>query len=413
MNTRVVITGMGAITPLGNDVPTIWDALLNGRSGAARITIFDPSDYATQIACEVKNFDPGQYMEAREARRMDRCTQFAVAAAGQALDDAGVKIDQSNCYDAGVYIGTAVGGMRTLLEQQKTLDTRGPNRVAPLFPAMMIPDAPAGQIAINWGIKGPNMAIVSACATGGHVLGEAWETIRRGDASMMVAGGTEAAICPVTLAGFINMKVLAGDNEHPEKAAKPWDLNRDGFVMSEGAVVFVLEELEHALARGARPYCEIMGFGATNDGFHVAAPSANGEGEERAIRIALKKAGMQPQEIQYWNPHGSATALADKYETTLAKNLWGDYAYKLPISSTKSMAGHMMGAAGAIESLACILAIRDNKIHPTINITTPDPECDLDYVPDVARRTTVDASLCSNMGLGGHNSAVIFRRFAS
>jgi 3-oxoacyl-(acyl-carrier-protein) synthase len=276
---------------------------------------------------------------------------------------------------------------------------------------MMIPDAPAGQVAINWAIKGPNMALVSACATGGHAIGEAWETIRRGDAMAMLAGGTEAAICPVSLAGFINMKVLASDNEHPETAAKPWDLHRDGFVMGEGAVVMLIEELQHALARGATPYCEIIGFGATNDGFHLAAPSADGEGEERAIRIALKKAGIEPQEIQYWNPHGSATVLADKYETTLAKNLWGDYAYRLPISSTKSMAGHMMGAAGAIESMACVLAIRDNIIHPTINIITPDPECDLDYVPNVARSTPVDVSLCSNMGLGGHNSAILFRRY--
>ncbi|MCL5025749.1 MAG: beta-ketoacyl-ACP synthase II [Chloroflexi bacterium] len=411
MGTRVVVTGLGAITPLGHDVSTTWDNLINGRSGAGRITSFDPSPYAIQIACEVKNFEPTKYIEPRDARRMDRCTQFAIVAAQQAIADANLAIDDSNRTDIGVYIGTAVGGIRTLLEQQKVLDEKGPNRVNPLFPAVMIPDTPAGQIAINWGIKGPNMAVVSACATGAHALGEAWETIRRGDARVMLSGGTEAAILPVVLAGFINMKVLATDNEHPEKAAKPWDLNRDGFVMAEGSVIMVLEELEHALQRGANIYCEIVGYGATNDGFHLAAPSADGEGEARAIRIALKKAGMQPQEVQCWNPHGSATALADKYETTLAKEIWGDYAYKLPINSTKSMLGHMMGGAGAVESMTCILAIRDSVIHPTINIETPDPECDLDYVPNVARHTKVDVALCSNMGLGGHNSAIIFRRY--
>ncbi len=412
MARRVVITGLGAITPLGHNVPTTWDALVKGKSAAAKITAFDPSSYPIQIACEVKGFDPTKYIEPRDARRMDRCTQFAVVAASQALADAGLTIDDSNCYDIGCYVGTAVGGIGTLLEQQRIHDTKGANRVNPLYPAIMIPDGPAGQIAINWGVKGPNMAVVSACATGGHALGEAWETIRRGDAKVMISGGTEAAILPVVLAGFINMKVLANDNEHPEKAAKPWDLKRDGFVMAEGSVIMILEELEHARRRGARIYCEVMGCAATNDGFHLAAPSLDGEGEARAIKIALQKANMQPQEIQYWNPHGSATALADKYETTLAKELWGDYAYQLPISSTKSMLGHMMGGAGAVESMACILAIRDGIIHPTINLETPDPECDLDYVPGVARRTQVDVALCSNMGLGGHNSAIIFRRFA-
>ncbi len=413
MGTRVVVTGLGAITPLGHDVETTWQGLVNGQSGAATIASFDASSYPIQIACEVKGFEPTKYFEAREARRMDRCTQFAVVAAGQAMADANLKIDETNCYDTGVYIGTAVGGISTLLEQQKVHDTRGASRVNPFFPALMIPDGPAGQIAINWGIKGPNMAVVSACATGGHALGEAWETIRRGDAKIMLSGGTEAAILPVVLAGFINMKVLANDNEHPEKAAKPWDLNRDGFVMAEGSVVVVLEELEHARQREAKIYCEIVGFGASNDGFHLAAPSADGEGEARAIRTALKKAGMQPQQIQYWNPHGSATDLADKYETILAKQVWGDYAYHLPISSTKSMLGHMMGGAGAVESMACILAIRHSVIHPTVNITTPDPECDLDYVPDVARHTPVDVALCSNMGLGGHNSAIIFKKYPS
>ncbi|MCL4459132.1 MAG: beta-ketoacyl-ACP synthase II [Chloroflexi bacterium] len=411
MATRVVVTGLGAVTPVGDDVEQTWAALINGKSGVARITLFDPSPFSVQIAGEVKGFDPTNYIEPKEARRMDRCVQFAVVATQEALKDAGLTIDPSNSENIGVIIGTAVGGIRTLLEQQKVLEERGPTRVSPFFLPMMIPDTPAGQVAISMGIKGPNLAVVSACATGGNAIGEATELIKRGDADVVVTGGTDAALVPLVLAGFIVMRALAADNDAPETASRPFDLTRSGFVMSEGATILILERLEHARAREARIYAEVIGYGSTADAYHLAAPAERGEGAARAMQMALRKAGIRPEEVDYINAHGTSTPLNDKLETVAIKTIFGEHAYRLAVSSTKSMVGHMMGAAGAVEGMACVLAIRDQIIPPTMNYRNPDPECDLDYVPNVARPAKINVALSNSMGLGGHNSCVIFRKF--
>ncbi len=413
METRVVVTGLGAITPLGNNVETTWASLLEGRSGITRITQFDPSPFSVQIAGEVKDFNPADYFEPKEARRMDRCVQFAVAAAREAIADAGLEIDSANAEDIGVIIGSAAGGIRTMLEQQKIMDDRGPGRVSPFFLPMMLADTPSGQVAISLGAKGPNMAVVSACATGGNAIGEAAETIRRGDAPIVITGGTDSAVLPLTLAGFIIMRALADDNEHPQKACRPFDARRAGFVMSEGATILVLENIEHAKARGAKIYAEVIGYGCAADAFHLAAPAENGEGTVRAMRMALRKAEIDPSEVSYINTHGTGTPLNDKFETLAIKRVFGEHAYKLLVSSTKSELGHMMGAAGAVEALACILSIRDNVIPPTINYENPDPECDLDCCPNHARPAKIDVALSNSMGLGGHNSCIILRRFAN
>lgn len=411
METRVVVTGLGAITPVGNDVNTTWTSLVEGKSGIARITQFDPSALSVQIAGEVKDFDPSKYFEPKEARRMDRCVQFAVAAAQEALNDAGLKIDEANAEEIGVIIGSAAGGIRTMLEQQKIMDERGPGRVSPFFLPMMLADTPAGQVSISLGAKGPNMAVVSACATGGNAIGEAMETIKRGDAPIVITGGTDSAVLPLTVAGFIVMRALADDNEHPEKACRPFDAKRTGFVMSEGATILILESLEHAKARGAKIYAEVIGYGSAADAFHLAAPAENGEGTMRAMRMALRKAAIDPSEVDYINAHGTGTPLNDKFETLAIKRIFGDHAYKLLVSSTKSELGHMMGAAGAVEAMACILAIRDGIIPPTINYENPDPECDLDYCVNRPRAARIDVALSNSMGLGGHNSCIILRRY--
>jgi 3-oxoacyl-[acyl-carrier-protein] synthase II len=407
---RVVVTGLGAVTPLGNDVPTTWSKLIAGESGIDRITLFDPSPFTVQIAGEVKNFDPLNYVEKKDARRMDRNVQFAVAAAREAVADAGLSISPCNAERVGVIVGSAVGGIRTMLDQQKVLEERGPTRVSPFFLQNLIPDTASGQVAIYLGAKGPNMAVVSACATGGHALGEAAETIRRGDADVIIAGGTEAAIVPLVLAGFTVMRALAtGDGGPPAAACRPFDRTRQGFVMSEGCAILVLEELEHARRRGARIYAELVGYGSSNDAFDLAAPAEQGEGIAQAMRMALRKAGLCPEDVDYINAHGTATPLNDKYETAAVKAVFGEHAYRLAMSSTKSMTGHMMGAAGAVEAMACVLAITHGIIPPTINYRYPDPDCDLDCVPNQARRQTVRVALSDSMGLGGHNSCLIFR----
>lgn len=411
MARRVVVTGLGAVTPVGNDVPTTWNALVEGRSGVARITQFDPSPFSVQIAGEVKDFNPTDYLEPSEARRMDRCVQFAVVAAMQALKDANLQVTEENAERFGAVIGSAVGGIKTLLENQRILEERGPRRVSPWFLPMMVPDTPAGQIAITLGVKGPNMCVSTSCATGGNAIGEAWEMVRRGDADIMFAGGTESAVVPVSLAGFIQAKALATNNEHPEKAMCPWDRKRNGFVMSEGSAVLILEELEHALTRGARIYAEMIGYGASADAFHLIAPPEGAEGAARAIRMALRKAGIRPEQVDYVNAHGSSTPLNDVAETVCFKNVFGEHAYKLMIASTKSVTGHMMGAAGAIEAMSTILSIHHGIVAPTINIDDPDPECDLDYVPNVARKAEVKIGMSSSMGMGGHNSCVIFAKY--
>ena len=410
---RVVVTGIGAVTPLGNDRESTWSALVAGKSGVAGITLFDPTPFAIRIFGEVKGFEPSRYVDPKEARRLDRNVLFAVAATREALADANVTIDASNRDDIGVIVGTAIGGVKVILDHQRLLDERGPARASPNFLQYTVPDCASGQIAISTGIRGPNHTVVSACASGGHALGEAAELIKRGDAHTAVVGGTEACLLPVVLAGFIQMRVLATNNAEPAKAARPFDAKHDGFVMSEGSVMFVLEDADRALARGAHIYAEVIGYGSSNDAFHLAAPAEAGEGEVRAMQMALRKAGLQPEEVDYINPHGSATPVNDKYETQAIKAVFGEHAYRIPISSTKSMAGHMFGAAGAIESMACVLSIDRSIIHPTINLDQPAPDCDLDYVPNVARHQPVRVAMKAAMGLGGHNSCVVFRKFGA
>ncbi|HYP39623.1 MAG TPA: beta-ketoacyl-ACP synthase II [Chloroflexia bacterium] len=406
---RVVITGMGALTPVGKTAHETWDNLVAGVSGVGRITLFDPTDYGIQIAGEVKDFTPGDDIDPKEVRHMDRSVQFAIVATKQALRDAALDITEEEADDIGIIFGTGAAGVGTLIAQQKVLEERGPRRVSPHFLPNFLPDSASGQVAIAVGAKGPNMAVVSACATGGHAVGEAMETIRRGDAEVMIAGGTEAVIVPVIVAGFINMRAL-GDDPDPTKASKPFDARRNGFVLSEGSAVLILEELEHARKRGAKIYAEVVGYGSTNDAYHMAAQLESGAGASRTMERALRKAGISPGEVDYINAHGTGTPLNDKVETLAIKNVFGDAARKVAISSTKSMTGHMMGAAGALEVMVCALAIRDNCIPPTINLEVHDPECDLDYTPNKARQMKVDVTLSNSIGLGGHNSCVVLRR---
>jgi 3-oxoacyl-[acyl-carrier-protein] synthase II len=408
---RVVVTGLGAITPLGNDVATTWNGMIEGRSGYGPITLFDPTPFAVQIAGEIRNFDPLQWVERKDARRMDRNVQFAVAAARQAVDDAKLTIDSSNAESIGAIIGSAIGGIRMTIDQQKVLEEKGPNRLSPFFLQNLIPDAASGQVAISLGVKGPNLAIVSACATGGHSLGEAAETIRRGDADAMVAGGTESCCIPLVLAGFIVMRALAPGNGAPGRACRPFDLNRQGFVMAEGAGAVVLESLDHAQRRGARIYAELVGYGSSNDAFDLAAPADKGEGIARAMRMALRKAHADPCEVSYVNAHGTGTPLNDKFETAGVRAVFGEHADKLVMSSTKSMTGHMMGAAGAVEAIACILSIVHGVVPPTINYEVPDTDCDIDCAPNEARVMHVSMAMSNSMGLGGHNACLIFRSF--
>jgi 3-oxoacyl-[acyl-carrier-protein] synthase II len=406
---RVVITGVGAVTPVGNTAHETWDNLVAGVSGVGRITLFDPSDYGVQIAGEVKDFNPGDDIDPKEVRHMDRSVQFAIVATRQALRDASLDITEEEADDIGIIFGTGAAGVGTLIAQQKMLEERGPRRVSPHFLPNFLPDSASGQVAIAVGAKGPNMAVVSACATGGHAVGEAMETIRRGDAQVMIAGGTEAVIVPVIVAGFINMRAL-GDDPDPTKASKPFDARRNGFVLSEGSAVLILEELEHARERGAKIYAEVVGYGSTNDAYHMAAQLESGAGASRTMERALRKAGISPQDVDYINAHGTGTPLNDKVETLAIKNVFGDAARNVAISSTKSMTGHMMGAAGALEVMVCALAIRDNCIPPTINLEVYDPECDLDYTPNKARQMKVDVTLSNSIGLGGHNSCVVLKR---
>ena len=408
MSARVVVTGMGAVTPLANDISSTWDRLLEGESGIGYVSLFDTEGFAVRISGEVRNFDPLDYIDRKQARRMDRNVQFAVAAARQALSDAELTIDVGNRDGVGVVMGSAIGGIKTLLDNQKQYEKKGPNRLNPFFLQNMLPDAASAQVAISCGVRGPNMAIVSACASGGHAIGEAAELIRRGDAEVVLAGGTDAAIVPVSLGGFAVMRVLATENGDPTKACKPFDLHRDGFVMAEGAGVMVLESDEHARRRGAKIYAQVAGYGSSNDAYDLAAPAENGEGAVRSMAMAIRKSGLSPSDISYINPHGTGTQLNDKYETYAIRQVFGDAADGVMVSSTKSMMGHMMGAAGAVEAMVCALAVKHDKVPPTINYQTPDPECDLDYVPNSSREVEVPAALSNSIGLGGHNSTLIF-----
>ena len=411
MAERVVVTGLGAITPVVNDVESTWAGLISGRSGIGAITAFDASAFPTRIGGEVKGFDPAAAVGSKEARRMDRFVQMAVAAAKEALRDAQLEIGVSNAERVGVLMGSGIGGIATLMEQARVLDSRGPDRVSPFLVPMMIVDIVAGQVAIHTGAKGPNFSVVSACATSAHCIGEAFEVIRRGDADAVIAGGSEAPLVPIGLAGFTSMRALSARNDEPQRASRPFDAERDGFVMGEGAGVLVLESLSSALDRGARIYAELKGYGATGDAYHITAPSEGGEGAMRAMDIALRKAGLAPEDIDYINAHGTSTPLNDRLETMAIRNLFGPRAYDIAVSSTKSMTGHLLGAAGAVEALVCVKAIFHSAIPPTINYEIPDPECDLDYVPNVARETRVRAAMSNSLGFGGHNATLLFTEF--
>jgi 3-oxoacyl-[acyl-carrier-protein] synthase II len=408
LHRRVVITGLGAVTPLGLTVPELWDNLLKGVSGVAPITHFDTSDFAVKIAAEVKGFDPENYLGKKEVRRTDRFVQLAVAAARMAVDDASLIIDKDNAEEIGVYIGSGVGGIGTVEEQAKVLSERGPSRVSPFMVPMMIADMAAGQVSITLGAKGPNQATVTACASSTHSIGDAFKTISWGDANIMIAGGTEAAITPLSIAGFSSARALSTRNDEPEKASRPFELNRDGFVMGEGAGVLILEELEHALNRGAKIYAELVGFGSTADAYHVTSPAPEGEGAARAMKKALADAKLQPSDIQYINAHGTSTYYNDLNETKAIKSVLGS---DVLVSSTKSMTGHLLGAAGAIEAIITALTLVHQIIPPTINYEVPDPECDLDYVPNQARKSKIEAALTNSFGFGGHNAVLALRRF--
>ncbi len=408
---RVVITGMGAVSPLGNDVETSWHAAIEGRSGISTVTRFDPTPFVSRIAGEVRGFRPEDYIPPKEIRRMDRFIHYAIAVCKQAACQANLQITEENADDIGVLIGSGIGGIETLTEAVITIHEKGPDRVSPFTIPMLLTDLAAGQVSIQMGMKGPNFAVVSACSSSAHAIGEATEIIRRGQAKAMFAGGAEATVCPVGLATFGAMRALSTRNDQPEKASRPFDKLRDGFVLAEGAAAMLLEDLEYAQARGATILAEVVGYGSTADASHVTAPAEGGEGAARAMIMAMKDAGLEPQDIDYINAHGTSTPLNEKYETMAIKRALGDYAYKVPISSTKSMTGHMLGAAGAMELIFCVKAIQEGIIPPTINQEVPDPDCDLDYVPNEARRADVRVALSNSMGFGGHNAMLIVRRF--
>jgi 3-oxoacyl-[acyl-carrier-protein] synthase II len=409
MSNRVVVTGLGAITSLGHDVVTTWEALKAGKSGIRRITAWDTTNYATQFAGEVQDFDPLKYMDRREARRMDRVTQFGTVAAAEALRDSRLLDAPINKDRVGVVVSSAVGGVFTFLENHVTLRERGPNKVNPWFIPMMLVDTPSAQLSIQYGFRGPSMSVVTACATGTNSVGEAFEMIARGAADAIIAGGTEAAVLPMLIAGFDVMGAMSVRNDAPDKASRPFDIDRDGFVVSEGAAVMVLESLEHAQTRGATVYAEFVGYGTSVDADHMAAPLPSGDGAVLAIRGALARAALQPADIHYINAHGTSTKLNDVAETRAIKRVFGELAYRVPVSSTKSMTGHLLAGAGALEALVCVKTIQEGIIPPTINLDNPDPECDLDYVPNVARRADVRVAMSNSFGFGGHNATVILK----
>ncbi len=411
MRKRVVITGLGALSSIGLSVEETWQGLLAGKSGAAAITHFDVSDHKTTFAAEVKGFDADELFGRRDARRMDRYSQFALATALQAVDDADLQINDENRDRIGVLIGTGIGGIGTLLEQEAVMRERDASRVSPFLIPMMLADTAPGMIAINLGLRGPNMSVVTACATGSNALGEAAEIIRRGSADVMIAGGAEAAIVKLTMAGMNSMGALSTRNDDPMKASRPFDANRDGFLMGEGAGVLILESLEHAQARGANILAEISGYGTTDDAYHISAPAEDGAGAALCMQIALENARLTVDDIHYINAHGTSTKLNDRGETAAIKTVFGERAYQIPVSSTKSMTGHLLGASGALEALICTKIINEGIIPPTINYETPDPECDLDYVPNQAREAQVQHALSNSFGFGGHNATLIISRY--
>jgi 3-oxoacyl-[acyl-carrier-protein] synthase II len=408
---RVVVTGMGLLTPVGNDVTSTWEALCQGKSGVGPITSYDTSRFRVHFGAEIKNFDPSLYMDRKEIRRADPYEHFAVATAKQALAQSGLKITEENADDIGVYIGSGAGGLSTWHDQFKVLFEKGPDRISPHFPNMIIVDGAPGIVSIMVGAKGPNWATASACATSSNAIGEAWETIRRDDAKAMIAGGSEKGIVPITMAAFDNMHAMSRRNDDPQGASRPFDATRDGFVMGEGAGMLILEELDFARTRGATILAELVGYGSTSDAYHVTEPAPGGSGLVRAMRLALQKTGLRPDQIDYINAHGTSTPYNDRAETQAIKACLGAYAYRVPISSIKSMTGHTMGAAGAVGAVISVMTILKGIIAPTMNLHHPDPECDLDYVPNEAREATVHVVMSNAMGFGGHNACLIFKRY--
>ena len=410
---RVVVTGLGTVTALGTGIDAFWKNILSGTSGVSLIENVDVSDIPTRIAAEIKDFDIEAYMSRKDARRLDRSSQFFWVATQQALDDAGLHYgeDDPAGLRAGVMAGTGIGGVKTFEEQFEVLKERGPNRMSPTGIAMIISNMAGGVASIDFNLYGPNSTVVTACAASANAIGDAGEIIRRGEADVMVAGGAEASITRFAVGGFSQARALSRNNDDPEGASRPFDLDRDGFVMGEGAAILILEELEHALARGARIYGELLGYGMSADGYHITLPRPGGAGAARAMSLALERAGVAPADLGYINAHGTSTQANDTTETTAIKTVLGDAAYRVPVSSTKSMTGHLLGGAGAIESLACLLAIRDGILPPTINYATPDPECDLDYVPNEARAASIETAMTNSFGFGGHNVSLVFGRY--
>jgi 3-oxoacyl-[acyl-carrier-protein] synthase II len=412
LKNRVVITGIGVISSLGNGKEKFWENIKNGVSGIKTITRFDVSSLATKIGGEITDFEPTDFIDKKEARRMDRSTQFSVAAAKLAIEDAKLDLDQINRDRAGVIIGSGIGGIQTLEDQACVAMEKGYNKVSPFFVPMMIANMGAGQIAITFGLKGPNLTTVSACASSANGFGDAFKVLQRGDADVMVTGGSEASMTPLTYGGFCSLKAMSTRNEEPEKASRPFDSDRDGFVMGEGAGMVILETLEHAQARGAHIYAEVVGYGMTCDAYHITAPDPVGAGAARAMAVAIKDAGLKPEDVDYVNAHGTSTPLGDKGETMAIKNVFGEHASKLAVNSTKSMTGHLLGAAGGIEAIISVLAIQDSFIPPTINLENPDPECDLDYVPNKGRGQEVNVAITNSFGFGGHNVTLVLKKFA-
>jgi 3-oxoacyl-[acyl-carrier-protein] synthase II len=411
MKNRVVITGMGVISPIGTGIDKFWDSLMAGRSGVRLIDRFDTTDYTTKFAALVDDFEVSDFIDKKEAKRMDRFTQFAVAGAGMAFQDAGIDLDQLDLDRAGVSFSTGIGGMEILESQYRVLFEKGVTKMSPFFIPMMISNIAAGQISIAFGLRGPNLTYIAACAASSHAIGEGFKILQRGDADILVSGGSEAAITMAGVGGFCALRALSTRNDEPQKASRPFDLDRDGFVMGEGCGVVILETLDHAKKRGAKIYGEIVGFGNTADAYHITAPPPGGDGAFRAMNMALADAGLKPTDVDYINAHGTSTDLNDKFETIAIKRVFGDYAYQVPVSSTKSMTGHLLGASGAVELIICLLAINRGVIPPTINYETPDPECDLDYVPNQPREKVIQVALSNSFGFGGQNGVLIVRRY--
>ena len=407
-----MITGLGPITPVGIGKEKFWNSLVEGVSGISYITKFDTKDYTSKIAGEVKDFQPENFIDKREARKMDKFTQFAVAGAKLAIEDSGLDIEKIDAKKVGVILGSGIGGIETLEKEHTKLMERGPKRMSPFFIPMMISNMAPGQISMIFGFKGPSFTITTACASGSHAIGEAFRTIERGGADIIVSGGSEAAVCQMSVGGFCSMRALSTRNDDPTKASRPFDKERDGFVMGEGAGILILEELNHALKRKAHIYGEIIGYGSTSDAYHITAPDPEAEGAAEALRLALEDGGIEPSEVDYINAHGTSTYYNDKLETLAIKKTFGEYAKKLSISSTKSMTGHLLGAAGGVEAIVSVLAIENNIIPPTINYENPDPECDLDYTPNKAVKKEVKYAISNSLGFGGHNASLLFKKYS-